>query len=1244
MTSDRGSARLFGLNADQTSEAIEMTQTIPDNNQSVPPAMGSRPGIEQLLRSTTLFKQLFPVLLIAVVLLAACLSGELTPAPAPTQAPPTAAPTEETAVNQVATPEAAAPAQAPLAPATAPEQSPRLRQLDFAPFEKELAAFTPERAAAVDAIVKDADIAQVQDAVKAGKLTYAELTLYFLARIQKYDETLRTMIELNPDALKEAQAADQRLKEGKATGLLVGIPVTLKDNIETAAPMHTTGGAEILLNNQPKADASFVKQLREAGAVILGKANLSELAGGIAPLPPGFSSVGGLTMNPHGDFTAGGSSSGSGAGTAAYETMVSVGSETAGSLIVPASWNGVVGMYPSKGVVDGSQVIPLIKNNDSAGPIGRNVKDVATLLGVIDTKHVDYVAGLDPKALNGVKAGFLKADVLARPANPFENTADNAAVAELIQESLTGSGATVADIKLPSSQIADNIDAILGILINGGVRHDMLPYLTAVGAPVKSPEELVAYNQQDPKVRIPIGDAQLDATLADQTVRDPAAYAELMAQAKEGAVAALDAAFADNKVDVLISVNNYHSALYATANYPAISVPLGLRANGMPVGVVLIGKPGEEAELLSYAYALEQATKLRVNPVLTQASAEAAPTTAAATTGAFTDAWESVACETFIANKDVAESSDCGYVTVSEEHANPDGPTIQLAAVRIRSIGDNPAPEPLFMEQGGPGGSTIDYFPSVIGKLLPILKTRDVVLVEQRGTRHSMPSLYCPEEHEHKVAVLKGEASKNDFSYMEACKARMEKEANLSAFNTKQNAADMYAVAEALGYDQFNYYGVSYGTLLGQYVMNQAAEHPGMLRSVILDSVVPIDVDTDLLKGETASRAMREFFAACAQNAVCSRDFPDLESKVLDFADRLNERPAEITVTLPDGEKLKTTFDGNDLTTLIFNSLYATQKIMMLPAQLDALINQNDFGWVEATRSAEFKPGTTANGMHLTMKCPRHNNVPDKNLDLFEPAYPEVTFVAGELESYDKRCAIMAVPSDAVDEYVFPTADIPTLLLSGQFDPATPPEFAEHVATNLKTANAFTMPDSGHDVLLNSPTQCAAGIALQFLADPTQAPDGSCAADLKPAFLGRVTPVEELTLAERDAGNGITAMIPSQWASAGGLFLDPNDPLNSPTGALQITVEAGNSPQAAIKGIFGDAKVVVADQALGAYLWTTMDSAAVPGKATRIGAAPLPDGKRVVMVKLFMPAGKSDPIVAALWEPILRGVKVNTQQ
>ena len=558
-----------------------------------------------------MFKRLLPVLLIAVALLAACVPAEPPPAPtpaptaAPTQAPAKAAPT-------------AAPAAATSVPATqaAASNTPRLRKLDFTPFDQALAGLSVERAAKIEALVKDADIAKVQAAMQKDDLTAEELTLYFLSRIQKYDETLRTMVELNPNALKEAQAADALRKQGKAAGPMLGMPVTLKDNIETAAPMHTTGGAQILLNNQPKADASFVKQLREAGAVILGKANLSELAGGITIMPPGSSAVGGLTMNPHGDFSAGGSSSGSGAGTAAYLTMVSVGSETAGSLIVPTTWNGVVGMYPSKGVVDGANVIPLIKNNDSAGPIGRNVKDVAALLGVIDTKDVDYTAGLDAKALNGAKAGFLKADVLASPTSQLENTADNAAVAQLIEKSLSGAGATVSDIELKPAGIGNQIDGTLGALIAGGVRHDMVPYLTAAGAPVKTVEELAAYNLKEPKTRIPFGQSTIELALSVDPMKDPKAYQDVVAEIKAAATAALDAAFADNKADVLVSVSNYHSGLYAMANYPAITVPLGLRANGMPVGVTLIGRPGQEAKLLSYAYALEQASKLRVNPVL----------------------------------------------------------------------------------------------------------------------------------------------------------------------------------------------------------------------------------------------------------------------------------------------------------------------------------------------------------------------------------------------------------------------------------------------------------------------------------------------------------------------------------------------------------------------------------------------------------------------------------------------------
>ena len=566
-------------------------------------------------------------LLLVSLLLAACNEPAPTPAPTATEAAPTAAPTEAPTVAPTEAPTAAAPTEAPTAvptasdaPATTAAEEmtniPRLRPLDFTPFATALAAFSPERAAAIDALVKETDLAGVQAAMQAGDLTAEELTLYFLARIQQYDERMRTMIELNPNALAEAQAADAARQAGSNASPLLGIPVTLKDNIETAAPLHTAGGSEILLNHVPDADASFVQQLRGAGAVILGKANLSELAGGVTIMPPGASAVGGVTMNPHGDFSAGGSSSGSGAGTAAYLTMVSVGSETAGSLIVPASWNGVVGMYPGKGVVDGANVIPLIKNNDSAGPIGRHVADVAALLGVIDTLDVDYVAGLDASALDGVNAGFLKADVLAHPTNVLEETADNAAIAQLIEASLASAGATVTAIELTPAGIGGQIDSGLGLLIGGGVRHDMTPYLAAAGAPITTLEELAAYNLAEPKTRIPFGQSSIDAALANPVTQEADAYQGLVGEIKAAAVAALDAAFADNNVDVLVSVNNYHSSLYATANYPAISVPLGLRANGMPVGVVLIGRPGEEAQLLAYAYALEQATNLRVDPVL----------------------------------------------------------------------------------------------------------------------------------------------------------------------------------------------------------------------------------------------------------------------------------------------------------------------------------------------------------------------------------------------------------------------------------------------------------------------------------------------------------------------------------------------------------------------------------------------------------------------------------------------------
>lgn len=498
---------------------------------------------------------------------------------------------------------------------------PRLRPLDWAPFEASLGRFPPPRAAALDALLAQATVPQVQAAMQGGLLSAEELTLYFLARLRRHDERLRTCVELNPQALDEARASDARRRAGRLLGPLDGMPVSLKDNIETAPPMHTTAGAEVLLANVAPRDAPLVARLRAGGAVILGKANLSEFAGvvGFGQLNGGFSAVGGQTVNPHGHYPTSGSSSGSAAGVAALLAMVSVGTETSGSLIGPSAFNGVVGMKPSRGRVDGAGVVPLLAPNDSAGPVGRSVTDVAALLGVIDNAAVDHLAGLRTDALDGVTVGVLATDIAAEP--------DNTPLLQGASASLAALGARLRPASLVGTPEWGGQDHFLAYL-SGGIRHDMMAYVAAHSATVKTPEDLVAYNAADAARRIPTGQALLQLLVplsAGVSAADQAARAARMRQA---ATAMLEASFARSGAEVLVSFETRHSPVYATAGYPAITVPLGLRPRGrvlqpggvsslgMPVGITFIGKAGQDARLLSFAYAFEQATQLRVAPVL----------------------------------------------------------------------------------------------------------------------------------------------------------------------------------------------------------------------------------------------------------------------------------------------------------------------------------------------------------------------------------------------------------------------------------------------------------------------------------------------------------------------------------------------------------------------------------------------------------------------------------------------------
>lgn len=472
----------------------------------------------------------------------------------------------------------------------------------------------------------------------------------------------------------------------------------------------------------------------------------------------------------------------------------------------------------------------------------------------------------------------------------------------------------------------------------------------------------------------------------------------------------------------------------------------------------------------------------------------------------FGEAWESVSCETFGLPDVIAEISDCGYVTAPERHSEPNGPTVELAVVRVRSTGDDPTPDPLFMEQGGPGGSTIAIFPTAALPALAdqqaILDTRDMVYVEQRGTLFSKPYLYCPEEVDHDIQVLKGQADEDDLSWVEACRDRLEEEGvDFSAFNSIENAADIYFVAETLGYDLFNYYGISYGTLLGQYVMDQSQEHDAQLRSVILDGVVTSNIDFNAPAAAATSTALRNLFAECAADEECNAAYPNLESVFLSLVDQLNEEPIPVTLKVSDEsggvlETIEANLDGEDLVMATFVYLRGNRNNRVLPHLIYDAVENGNLDWVIENMSPGYSATADANAMYIAIICARVDSEQLDGNSFFEEPYEQTSAMNRDAEKVKRQCEL--VPVDREEPFVLDHVETPTLILNGSRDPITPAAYGEYVADQLDTAYVFTVPGSGHGSLLNIP--CSGEIVLEFLADPTLAPDGSCLNERQPPF------------------------------------------------------------------------------------------------------------------------------------------------
>ncbi|WP_237742635.1 amidase [Actinopolymorpha alba] len=477
----------------------------------------------------------------------------------------------------------------------------------------------------------------------SGATSAADVAATLLRRIEEIDRsgpTLRSVIETNPDAAALAAELDSERADGRVRGPLHGIPVLVKDNIDTADGMHTTAGSRALLDSRPLADAPLVSALRAAGAVILGKANLSEWANFRSIYSSsGWSAVGGLGVNPHAlDRSAGGSSSGSAAAVAAGLAPLAVGTETDGSIVCPASLCGVVGIKPTVGLIPRTGIVPISHSQDTAGPIARTVADAALLLGVLAgtasddpatlqrgrTAHSDYTGFCRRDGLRGARIGLPRKGLWG-----YAPRAD--ALAEQAVRLLAAEGATIvdpADLPVVSDLSSSTCE---GTVLTTEFKVDIEAYLATrgPGAP-RSLADLIAFNEANADTELQyFGQERFEDAMNTRGLDDPA-YLEALATCRRLARAeGIDAALRAHDLDALVMpayppawkidlANGDHlsggcSQPAALAGYPVVSVPCGV-TDGLPVGLAFMGTAWSEPTLIRLAYAFEQALDLSLRP------------------------------------------------------------------------------------------------------------------------------------------------------------------------------------------------------------------------------------------------------------------------------------------------------------------------------------------------------------------------------------------------------------------------------------------------------------------------------------------------------------------------------------------------------------------------------------------------------------------------------------------------------
>ncbi|GAB4520672.1 MAG: amidase [Parvularculaceae bacterium] len=491
---------------------------------------------------------------------------------------------------------------------------------------------------------------EIAQALRDGETTSEALVSAYIARIEEVDwagPELRSVLALNPDALDDARAADAARAAGEALGPLHGVPILLKDNIESADPVATTAGALALAENVTGRDSPLVAGLRAAGAIILGKTNLSQWANYRSrDSVSGWSALGGQVRNPHMlDRSPCGSSSGSGAAVAASLAAGAVGTETNGSIICPSQVNGIVGFKPTVGLVSQQYIVPISSSQDTAGPMTKTVTGAAMMLNAMATgeARTDYVAALDANALQGARIGVARwaqgsnADIIAH---------FNAAL-----DAMEAAGAVLVEIE-DYEPPAENLGADYRNIGRYEFKATLNHYLSEAAPAVETRtlSELIAFNEAHADVELALFDQSIfEDSVQTSGLDDPEYIASRDRAQRATREQGIDFLMAEYDVDLLVSPSGPVASridpvngdvwpawagigsMAAIAGYPHASVPMGT-VHGVPIGVSFIAGKDQDAAVLSYAYAYEQATRLRPDPQYLP-SAEARPEIARAMRG-----------------------------------------------------------------------------------------------------------------------------------------------------------------------------------------------------------------------------------------------------------------------------------------------------------------------------------------------------------------------------------------------------------------------------------------------------------------------------------------------------------------------------------------------------------------------------------------------------------------------------------